>query len=317
MQRIMVGIDRPEEAEAVIRAGANELYCGLATGRGCLNVYSEVSLANLTSFDDLTSVVHTCHSLGVPLYLARNLRQLTHAQVMHSLEEIEQAMEIGIDGVIVADLQLLSELVTRAFPLKIIGSSLIPIFNTATVSCLTDLGLTRIILPKQVSLLETRQLVISNPHVEFEVFVFFQGCHHVDAFCRTDHEKYRVASHGTEVTIGRIVSNSERGDNHSLSGKGILTCQSVACGVCGLYLLADLKELNLKIASRGKSTERKVMATKLVAEVVTELANKQQTKQTFMENVKVFFRTIHGHHCSSFYCYCEGSWKEDITFQPH
>lgn len=308
----MVGVDCPEEVTPVIQAGASEVYCGLRTAQGCLNVYSQVPRANLSSFDELESVARICRSFGVPLYLARNLRKLNTVQVRHSVKEIEHALELGIDGVIVADLQLLAELVAREFPLKIICSSLMPVFNCASVGFFKELGVTRIILPKQVSLCETRQLVISHPDIEFEVFIFFQGCHHVDPFCRTDHEKYRIGPNATQITIGRIVTNGVAEDSRKFPKAGVFTCQSAACGVCGLSLLCDLRDLSLKIASRGKSTERKIQATRLVAQVLSTLTSRRLDQQTTINIAKTAFRSTHGYDCDSYYCYCEGSWKGDI-----
>lgn len=145
MIKKLVPIDSVDEVVPIINAGATELFCGIITSNGCLNAYSNIPKANLKGFDELKKVLEISHSYEVPVYLTRNLRRMDNNDLNNAFKEIEKAVSLGIDGIIVADLRLLDKVKKANLPLKVISSSLMPSFNSEAVRLYMDLGISRII----------------------------------------------------------------------------------------------------------------------------------------------------------------------------
>ena len=85
---ILSPVDKVEETEIIIKAGANELYCGLLTS-DWHNKYIAGSInrrpgagggANFSTFDELESCVNIAHSYDIPVFLTLNEHYYTTKQ---------------------------------------------------------------------------------------------------------------------------------------------------------------------------------------------------------------------------------------------
>src|SRR3989338_1639111 len=61
------------------------------------------------------------------------------------------------------------------------------IFNSKAIQFYKEFGIKRIILPKQLSISDMREITKSNKGVEFECFILTGLCANEEAFCRFDH----------------------------------------------------------------------------------------------------------------------------------
>ncbi|OGW75953.1 MAG: hypothetical protein A2Z72_04615 [Omnitrophica bacterium RBG_13_46_9] len=191
--KILAPINNPKEAEDIIRAGADEIYCGVlpADWRGkYTNVASsnrrEWKAANLESFYGLKKIVDTAHAEKVPVYLALNALY-TEEQYQQVFDQIEQSKNIGVDALIVADLGLLLNLKNRKTGLDIHISTGGTTFNSETAKFYEELGASRIILPRHLRIREMEKIVRSCPSLKFEVFILNSGCKNIDGFCTFQH----------------------------------------------------------------------------------------------------------------------------------
>ncbi len=191
--KILAPVNRPDEIEAVVSAGADEVYCGLlppAWKRDYSNVASmnrrEWSAANIEDPEGLKRICGFCRRSGVPVFLAMNA---LYSQEQYPLvfETIDRARGLGISGVIVADMGLLVSLRERDMDIPVHISTGGTTFNSATARFYKQMGARRIVLPRHLRVDEISDIVRRCPDMEFEVFILNSGCKNIDGFCTFHH----------------------------------------------------------------------------------------------------------------------------------
>ena len=187
--KITAPLDTVNEAEILIKAGADELYCGVYH-----NMWKEIDTfpnarhmfyGNLKSFKDLKDTLCITKKYAIPLYLCVNEYYSKKAYALIR-DDIDLAFEAGIDGFIVADVSLISIIRKRNSLCKIILSSLTPSFNAMGFSFFKELGVDRVILPlSQLSLQEIIELAEDGKKMGMEVEVFINNitCKNINGFC--------------------------------------------------------------------------------------------------------------------------------------
>jgi U32 family peptidase len=191
--KILAPVNNAKDALAVIRAGADEVYCGLLSPSWSLkftNVASanrrEWKTANVTSCEELAKIVRTCHASGVPVFLTLNA---LYSQEQYSLifEQIETAREIGIDAFIIADIGLMMALKNKKIRVPFHVSTGGTTFNSKTAEFYRELGAFRIVLPRHLRVTEIADIVSRCPSMQFEVFILNSGCKNIDGYCTYHH----------------------------------------------------------------------------------------------------------------------------------
>lgn len=293
--KLMVGIDGVDNIADLAYAGAHELFCGIETKHGILNVKSDSSRSNVQGFERLADIVLEAHQHNVYVYLTRNLRHLSPEQLDWSFEETERAVMLGIDGVIVGNLALLLELQRRELPVKLISSCLMPAYNVEAVKFFRKLGIDRQTIPRQFGLSEICSFLDAFPDHEFEVFVFYVRCSQLDGMCRFDAEHSTVAAHEF-LQIGEIPGNRPELRLRT-------TCCLSSCGACALYALSSYENLSLKIASRGLSAATKLKTVRFLVSLIDLLDQKRISFEDFHQEARRRFPKYYDRACSDLMCF--------------
>jgi len=217
--KILVPVNNPKEADKVIQAGADEIYCGVLS-HNWMETYTNIAssnrrewrAANLDSFSELRQVVDIAHSNNIPVYLALNALY-TERQYPLVFEQAGQAKKDGVDALIVADLGLLLSLKRRKIDLDIHISTGGTTFNSQTAKFYEELGASRIILPRHLQIEEIKGILNDCPTLKFEVFILNSGCKNIDGFCTFQHGV-------NEILHGQIWNLPKRlnFDRHLLNG---------------------------------------------------------------------------------------------------
>lgn len=283
-------------------SGADEFYCGLTPAAWLTDYNVAVWLnrrsprgANLTEYDALGTLVERAHRYRVPVSLTLNAPQYTQAQLALVLDVARKASEIGVDTLIVADPALLLALRDEGSATPVHVSSLGAGFNTEAIGFYGDLGASRVILPRDLSLSEIA-LIVSRlgDRVESEVFVLNDGCAHTEAFCLTSHSVgdafcyrdwvYTFRSAGSREARGDALAERALLDGHyrdyrewvrqmsgacTVSDRGF---QNGACGLCAIDALYRMGITSIKIAGRQAPPLRKLLSLKLVKAVLDKVA---------------------------------------------
>ncbi len=191
---IVSPISKIEEVESVIKAGANEIYCGVFTSDekkeytnlGCLNRRA-TALASLKCFKELKTVVEIAHFHNIRVSFTIN-EIYSEKQLLSALTQVDKAVEAGVDVLIIADVGLLYALKKRGLKgVKRHISSTCSVLNSETVDFYRDLGASRIILPRQLTLDEISGISQRCANIELEVCILNKKCRYAEGFCTLQH----------------------------------------------------------------------------------------------------------------------------------
>ncbi len=156
-----------EKLQFAIRYGADAVYIG---GQ----VYSLRANADNFSYDEMRQGVAFAHARGAKVYVAANI--IAHNEDLGGMGEFFQELErIGIDAVIVADPALIQACKKAAPKLEVHLSTQASTTNWRSVKFWKDEGISRIVLAREVSLREIREIK-EKVDVEIEAFIHGAMC---------------------------------------------------------------------------------------------------------------------------------------------
>lgn len=157
----------PDSLDAAIEGGADAVYLGGAAFNARMN-------AKNFGGDALRSAVLRAHTFGVKVYLTLNTL-VTDRELPVFLETARDALRAGVDALIVADLGG-ALAIRRAFPnAELHASTQASGHSLAMAHELKALGFTRMVVARETSAKELRELVSQSP-IEIEAFVHGALC---------------------------------------------------------------------------------------------------------------------------------------------
>jgi putative protease len=301
--KITAPITTPDELEMLVTNGAGELYCGFVprewlakfTGAIWLNRRSPKG-ANLETLSDLARLVQEAHGCGVPVFLTFNSPHYTREQLPHVLDLAKSVVEeAGVDALIVTDIGLLLALKKLDLKVAIHISSVASALNTEAVAFYRELGATRLILPRAVTIEEIEEIATNlQGTMELETFMMNDGCAFEEGHCQTTHH-HAVGAFCTSMRDWDYTFYAEEGKIHpdenrlleeniedyrnwvwTINGMGITFSQNgFPLGPCGICAIPDFYRIgvhSLKIVGREASPFKKLASLKLVKSIVDKVA---------------------------------------------
>ncbi len=163
-----------DTALAAFAAGADAVYLGL-------DVFSARAEASNFSVDQLADLLAIARRDGKCVYVTFNTL-VDECRLGEAAEKLAALEELGPDGVIVQDLGV-ARMVARNFPaLKLHASTQMAVHNLEGALALKELGFTRVVPARELSLDEVRVLV-QRSGLEVEVFVHGALCYSLSGLC--------------------------------------------------------------------------------------------------------------------------------------
>ena len=160
--------------EAGVRSGADAVYLGgPAFG-------ARASAKNFTR-EELENAAAFCHARGVRLHVTVNTL-LKDRELPQAVEFVRFLCSLPVDAVLVQDLGLFAALRRLAPELPLHCSTQMSLHTPAGVRLLWELGASRVVLAREMSLQEIREARNSCP-VELEAFVHGALCMSVSGQC--------------------------------------------------------------------------------------------------------------------------------------
>lgn len=148
--------------------GADAVYAGQAR-------YSLRVRNNDFDEENLAKGIAYAHSLGKKFYVVVNI-QAHNAKLKTFIEDIRPVIEMKPDALIMSDAGMIM-MVRKAFPHQVIHLSVqANAVNWATVKFWQQMGISRVILSRELSLKEIEQIIKEVPDMEIEVFVHGALC---------------------------------------------------------------------------------------------------------------------------------------------
>jgi len=254
-------------------AGADEFYCGLAPpgwkkkfGAAWTNRRHPDS-AGVLDEQALREIISAAGS--VPVHVTLNSPHYPRGAVQMLAEYGTRLLqELGVCALIVADMDLLLALIERGHAADLHLSSLATSTNAASARFFRELGVSRIILPRHLTLAEIDRCVIDG--VGFEAFLINDGCVFEEGLCATTHAAGTFCladGDGLKDMPPGILDQYARW-KWVQNNCGCSTSRGFPLGPCGLCAIPRLQAAgvgSLKVVGREASLERKYASVKLAA----------------------------------------------------
>ena len=122
-----------------------------------------------------------CHARGVKVYLAVNTLMLD-GELPEALKLVEDVCALPVDAVLVQDMGLAGELLSRAPKLRLHASTQTGVHTIAGAEALYHAGFKRVVLARELSLKEISDIHRECP-IELEIFVHGALCMSVSGQC--------------------------------------------------------------------------------------------------------------------------------------
>ncbi|MCM2266906.1 MAG: U32 family peptidase [Elusimicrobiales bacterium] len=262
MVKITAPIHSPKDCEALIAAGADELYCGvMASDSERLN-FRPVRHANLSDFDSLKKLTGTASAKNVPVYFCLNAFQ-AGAGLALQLDQAARALDCGAAGLIIADFSLIPTLRKLAPGAKIILGTAASCSNPEAAAFYAGAGADRVVLERQLTVTEIREIAAAAAErgLETEIFVRNITCLNLNGLCQLHHLLETLHSGGRRLPPCRQA--------HEISAFGrsaapVAADAGLYCGACAAAPLLDSGLTAVKIVGRDFPAPRILADIKFV-----------------------------------------------------
>lgn len=328
--KTIIGLNPSDNIPELIANGIDEVYCGYYDNEfnkkwpvAFTTVNRRGEGVNFSDFNLLTTETRKLYKHDIKSYITLN-GYYTQEQYPWLIKNIKKiAGEHSIDGVIVNDIGILLLLKKLKFNKNITISTLATPFNDNAVEFYQKLGSTRIVLDRQLSLSEIKKIVNKYPKLEFEIFVVSTGgCLFIDGYCSFFHcleetknkqnnknimqiEKYDITTSGAGCCelLNDFSQQLYRSTGNKKHDKfNLAKTMGFNCNICMLYGLKSIKNISLKVDSRGSNgtgvTNINMLKTLLKA------VNDCKSNKEYIASAKKVLMKIKKVKCNPKICLC-------------
>ena len=240
-----------EQLKAAVICGANAVYLGAGNFNARRN-------ADNFKNDDLKEAVKYCHLRNVKVYVTLNTL-IFDKETEELYETVKLIAESGADAVIVQDFAVFEAVKHICPDLPLHASTQMAVHNVSGALMLQNLGFSRIVLARELSLAEIKE-IRKNVTAELEVFVHGAHCMGASGNCYLSAMLgERSGNRGLCAQGCRLGWKSQHGRDYALSLKDMSYLDSIGD-------LCDIGVESFKIEGRMKRPE-------YVAAAVTSLNN--------------------------------------------
>ena len=246
----------PEAVIAAVQNGADAIYMGLG------NFNARRGAKNFTD-EEFERSMRYCRIRGCKVYVKLNTL-VNDREIAQAVESARLASQLGADGIIIQDLGL-AYAIRQALPdIPLHASTQMSIHNLAGVEAAAEMGMTRAVLARELSL-EQIKFITQHASIETEVFVHGALC-----FCQSG-QCYMSALIGRRSGNRGMCAQPCR-MQYSLGGRMDDYPMSLKdnCLVDRLRELEDAGVACLKIEGRMKRPEYTAIVTKIYSKALKE-----------------------------------------------
>ena len=172
---ILAPVGGTQQLEAAVRCGADAVYLGgkgFNARRNAEN-FSELSLAEAVKY---------CHALNVRVHVTVNTLILD--EELEALEqEIRSVAESGADAAIIQDLTVMRLFKEKCPSVERHASTQAVVHNSDGARLMRDLGFSRVVLARELSLKEIEKVISKVNDIEYETFVHGALCTALSGAC--------------------------------------------------------------------------------------------------------------------------------------
>lgn len=278
---LLVPAGNKEMLHAAIHNGADAVYL---SGK----LYGARAFANNFTLEELIEAIKYAHLYDVKVYVTINTL-IKEDEVEDLLNYVRVLHQNNVDAIIVQDMGMI-DLFHKKFPnLEIHASTQSHIHNNNGINLLKSLGVKRVILARELTLNEIKEL---DKDIEKEVFIHGALCISYSGNCLLSSEVLnRSGNRGKCAGLCRLPYKlTENGNNIKTEGDYLLSTKDL----CTLENISEIIESNvasLKIEGRMKSKEYVAYTTRLYRKYIDNYYKgiKEKPTKEEIENLKVIY----------------------------
>ena len=315
MYRIIAPVCSVSEITPALRAGAKEVYFGMMPekwvhkyGNADFISRRQGEMTHLSGFEELYEIANIVNLYDCSATLVLNSRY-SEEQLPFVFEILEHWEDAGGHSVMTSDIEILLWLNSKKSRLKRQLSIMAGIFNTQGVEFFKHLGVSRVVLPREMTISEINSIKVTN--MEYEMIVMFQKCEFIDSFCGFYHsfnyQPFLVQNYTAGPDLPEIKSYDPCYEGHGCQMRLICNGNNIKhvnnndmttpfCAACSLEYMLNAGIKNFKIAGRGYPFEMIIKAIKFIEQTLKNHIDKPaEIRQSYL-------RTF-GHDCCQTKCY--------------
>lgn len=287
-------------------APAKNLECGIAAiDHGADAVYIGASrfgarAAAGNSVDDIRQLCGYAHPFGVKVYVTLNTI-LYDDELEATRQLVHELADAGIDAVLVQDMGLLSLIRQDSLPLALHASTQTDNRTVEKVRWLKDLGFSRVVLARELSVQEIEEIHHAVPDVELEVFVHGALCVSYSGLCyASEHCFHRSANRGECAQFCRMRFSLEDAAGREIEHER--------------YLLS-LKDMN-----QSENLEQLIAAGATSFKIEGRLKDISYVKNVtaaYSERLNAIIRQHPELYCRAAFGHCQYTFKPDLNRTFH
>jgi collagenase-like PrtC family protease len=310
--KITAGMGAIDDYERLVRAGADEVFCGYVPyewNKKYGNLFPlnrrEVLYYNvqINSFSDMKILKKMVDVYKVPVSITFNYLYYLEEQYEIAANIIKSLINIGFNDFIIADIGLILYLKENDIKCSIHLSGECAEINRLSIELFNKLNISRYIFHRKNSIEDMKSCISSNKikNLQYEAFILNERCHYTGAFCNSLHcdelthlckipyhiakvdknaKHFEVVDRRFEVYYGQPdnqLDDQQDEDTYRLGSTG--------CGVCSLKRLQKAGVNFLKVVGRGNfidTMERDVRNLKRAVNMLDET----EDSEVFEKRVK-------------------------------
>ncbi len=232
---------------AAIDHGADAVYIGAS--------HHGARAAAGNSLEDIKTLCDYAHQYGAAVHVTVNTI-VYEDEVEDTLSLIRNLQEIGVDAILVQDMGILKALKEEDIKLSLHSSTQCDTRTSEKVAWLSSLGFDRVVLARELSLEEIREIHEKNPEVELEAFVHGALCVSYSGVCYASQYCFqRSANRGECAQFCRLAFDLKDDNGRTIEHQRHLLSLKDMCQIGNLEELADAGASAFKIEGRLKDAD--------------------------------------------------------------
>lgn len=153
--------------KAAVDSGADAVYCGV-------NLYNARINADNLTMDDLMEGCVYAHRRSTKVYLTLNTL-INDEELPEATELAANAYNLGVDAILVQDIGLAKSIKSKYPEIPLHASTQMNVYSTDDYKTLSEMGFTRVVLPRELTLDEIRTRVRAAAQYDIDLEVFAHG----------------------------------------------------------------------------------------------------------------------------------------------
>ncbi len=255
LPELLAPVGNLEMCRAAVQNGADAVYVGVPQ-------FNARGRSTDFSLEELNQLVHYCHLHRVKVFLTMNVL-LFEAELFDVIKLLQELISMKPDAFIIQDIGLVRLIRFMAPDQVVHASTQMTITSSEAMDCLSDLGIKRYVLARELNLEEIQKIRSTN-RAELEVFVHGALCVAYSGQCLTS-ESFggRSANRGQCAQSCRMEYDIlVDGQKLDTGGRKYPVSPQDLCGLDEVGKLIEIGVDSLKIEGRLKSPEYVASVTK-------------------------------------------------------